>query len=180
MRKVWGPIPGPVKSDTALPTAVCRYFEGSWESKLYYTGANKITIAEMDPATRYTLLRITVSIIEVWFDFTFTQLQCFYWKLYQQDVKESRPLKVASCILSTRAGARAVYLGGPSIYQGGAKFEIKHKSRCLKKCKLVSWGTKHVDWSAGPVINLHLNKLASGSFWSSLSSLLVRSTSHCN
>ena len=65
VRKVWGPIPGPVKSDTASPTAVCHHFEGSWESKLYCTIANKVTVAEMGPATRYTLLRITVSIIKV-------------------------------------------------------------------------------------------------------------------
>ena len=50
--------------DTELPTAVCHHFEGSWESKLYCTGANKVTVAEMDPATRYTLLRITESIIK--------------------------------------------------------------------------------------------------------------------
>ena len=32
--------------------------------------------------------------------------------------------------------------GGPSVYQGGegAKFEIKHKSRCLQKSKLVNCG----------------------------------------
>ena len=54
-----------VQSDTALPTAVCHHFEGSWKSKLYCTGANKVTVAEMSPATRYTLLHITVSIIKV-------------------------------------------------------------------------------------------------------------------
>ena len=63
VRKVWGPIPGPIKSDSASPTAVCHHFEGSWESKLYCTIANKVTVAEMGPATRYTLLRITASII---------------------------------------------------------------------------------------------------------------------
>ena len=42
-----------------------RLFRGFLGSKLYYTGANKVTVAEMGPATRYTLLRITVSIIEV-------------------------------------------------------------------------------------------------------------------
>ena len=31
-------------------------------------------------------------------------------------------------------------LGGPSVYQGGPKFEIKRKSRCLQKRKLVNWG----------------------------------------
>ena len=62
---------------TASPTAVCHHFEGSWESKLYCTGANKVTVPEMGSATRYTLLRITLSIIKVGFDFTFTQLQCF-------------------------------------------------------------------------------------------------------
>ena len=67
VRKVWGPIPGLVKSDTASPTAVCHHFEGSWESKLYCMGTNIVTVAEMGSATRYTLLRrpITASIIEV-------------------------------------------------------------------------------------------------------------------
>ena len=39
-----------------------------------------------------------------------------------------------------RSGARAVYFGGPGDYQGGSKLEIKHKSRCLQKRKLVNWG----------------------------------------
>ena len=34
---------------------------------------------------------------------------------------------------------RGVDLGGPSVYQGGPKFEIKHSSRCLQKKKLVKW-----------------------------------------
>ena len=34
-----------------------------------------------------------------------------------------------------RAGGRAVDLGGP-------KFEIKRKSRCLQKSKLVNWGSQ--------------------------------------
>ena len=42
-------------------------------------------------------------------------------------------------VLVCRAGARAADLGGP-------KFEIKHKSRCLQKKKLVNWEAKHVDW----------------------------------
>ena len=46
----------------------------------------------------------------------------------------------------TRAGARVVDLGRPSVYQEGTKFEIKHKSRCLRKKKRVHWGTRHVDW----------------------------------
>ena len=42
-------------------------------------------------------------------------------------------------MLASTAGARAVDLGGPSVYQGGkAKFEIKHKSRCLQKSKRVN------------------------------------------
>ena len=57
--------PRPVKSDTASPTAVCHHFEGSWESKLYCAIANKVTVAEMNHATHYTLLRITASIIKV-------------------------------------------------------------------------------------------------------------------
>ena len=39
---------------------------------------------------------------------------------------------------------------GAHVYQGGAKFEIKHKSRCLQKSKLVDWGGKHVGWGARP------------------------------
>ena len=35
---------------------------------------------------------------------------------------------------------RAVDLGGPSVYQGGLKFEIKHKSHCFQKSKLVEGG----------------------------------------
>ena len=38
-----------------------------------------------------------------------------------------------------RAGARTGDLGWPSVYQGEPKFEIKHKSRCLQKSKLVNW-----------------------------------------
>ena len=44
-----------------------------------------------------------------------------------------------------RAGGRAVDLGGPSGYQEEPKFEIKHKSRCFQKSKLVDWGAKHVN-----------------------------------
>ena len=44
---------------------------------------------------------------------------------------------------------RAVDLGGPSAYQEGSKFEIKHRSRCLQKSKLVDWGAKHVDLGVG-------------------------------
>ena len=47
-----------------------------------------------------------------------------------------------------RAGGRAVDLGGPSVYQGGPKFEIKHNSRCFQKSKLVDWGAKHVNWGS--------------------------------
>ena len=43
-------------------------------------------------------------------------------------------------LLAHRAGARAVNLGGQTLIRGeGAKFEIKHKSRCLQK-KLVNSG----------------------------------------
>ena len=49
-------------------------------------------------------------------------------------------------MVAITAGARAVDLGGPSVYQGGPKFEIKDKSRSFQKSKLVNWGGKHVDW----------------------------------
>ena len=38
------------------------------------------------------------------------------------------------------SGVRTVDLGRPSVYQGGLKFKIKHRSRCLQKNKLVDWG----------------------------------------
>ena len=58
--------------------------------------------------------------------------------------------------MDPRAGARVVDLGGPSVYQGGPEFEIKQKSPCLQKRKLVNWGrggggSKHVDWGARPL-----------------------------
>ena len=43
-------------------------------------------------------------------------------------------------LVEGRAGARAVDLEGQSVDQGGPKFEIKHKSRCLPKSKLAEWG----------------------------------------
>ena len=48
----------------------------------------------------------------------------------------------APTVLRNRAGARAVDLGGPNVYQEGPKFEIKHKNRCLPKRKLVGWGSQ--------------------------------------
>ena len=49
-----------------------------------------------------------------------------------------------------KTGARAVDLGGPSVYQGGPKFEIKHKIRCLQKRKLVNWGGGQACRLGGP------------------------------
>ena len=40
-------------------------------------------------------------------------------------------------------------LGAKRLSRGGAKFEIKHKSYCFQKIKLVDWGTKYVDWGGG-------------------------------
>ena len=49
--------------------------------------------------------------------------------------------------MQVRTGGRTVDLGGLSVYQGGPKFDIKHKSCCLHKSKLVDWvGGKQVDW----------------------------------
>ena len=47
-----------------------------------------------------------------------------------------------------RAGGRAADSGGPSVYQGRPKFEMKHKSRCLQRSrpKYVNWAGKHVGW----------------------------------
>ena len=63
---------------------------------------------------------------------------------------------------TSRAGARAVDLGGPSVYQGGPKFEIKHKSRCLQKSKLVNWGGQALgtgpDYKALPSIIISIIK----------------------
>ena len=39
---------------------------------------------------------------------------------------------------------------GAKRLSGGAKFEIKHKSHCYQKSKLVNWGVKHVDWGDRP------------------------------
>ena len=65
-----------------------------------------------------------------------------------------------------QSGARAVDFGGPSVYQWGAKFKIKHKSHCFQKSKLVDWGrAKHVNWGdqapltplgAGPDLNIEV------------------------
>ena len=67
-------------------------------------------------------------------------------------VKFPQAYIIAMKLLIIRAGGRAVDLGRPSGYHGGPKFEIKHKSRCLQKSKLVDWGAKHVDWGAGPLL----------------------------
>ena len=50
-----------------------------------------------------------------------------------------RPTVLASSFCSPRAGGGAVDLGGPSVFQGGPKFEIKHKSRCLQKNQFLNW-----------------------------------------
>ena len=42
------------------------------------------------------------------------------------------------------AGARVVDLGGPSVYQGGPKFEIKPKTAVLERVSLLIEGAKHV------------------------------------
>ena len=43
-------------------------------------------------------------------------------------------------VSSRSRGARAVYLGGPSVYQeGGQSLNLSNKSRCLQKSKLVDW-----------------------------------------
>ena len=53
-------------------------------------------------------------------------------------------------LVELRAGGRAVDFGGSNVYQGVPKFEIKLKSRCHQKSKLVDWGAKHVDWGTRP------------------------------
>ena len=42
---------------------------------------------------------------------------------------------------------------GAKCLSGEPKFEIKHKSRCLQKIKLVNWGGKHVDWGVWPPLS---------------------------
>ena len=50
-----------------------------------------------------------------------------------------------------RAGGGAVDLGGhASVYQGGPKFEFKHKSRYFQKSKLVDWGGSMLIGGSGP------------------------------
>ena len=51
---------------------------------------------------------------------------------------------------SVQGRSRAVDLGGLSVYQGGPKFESKHKSRCLQKIKLVNGGGGQACRLGGP------------------------------
>ena len=54
-----------------------------------------------------------------------------------------------------RAGARAVDLEGPDVYEGRPIFGIKLKSHCLQNRKLVEWGgggSMSVGVGAGPAI----------------------------
>ena len=63
--------------------------------------------------------------------------------LESQEFRKSLIYGAGMCGISyrwARAGGRAVDLGGPSVYHVGPKFEIKHKSRCIQKSKLVNWG----------------------------------------
>ena len=53
-------------------------------------------------------------------------------------------------MLPRRAGARADDLGGPKRFSGGARFEIKHKSHCFQKSKLVDWGGQACRLGGGP------------------------------
>ena len=67
-------------------------------------------------------------------------------------ITRKRSMRYTSSLKSyqpSRACARAVYLGGPSVYQEGPTFEIKHKSHFLQKRKLVNWGGQ-APLSAGP------------------------------
>ena len=50
-----------------------------------------------------------------------------------------------------RAGARAVDLGGPSVYQGGPKDEIKHKATAFKKVNLLIGGPSMSIGGLGPL-----------------------------
>ena len=66
-------------------------------------------------------------------------------------VKDSQECDLIIFVLhSCRAGSRAVNLEGPSVYQGGAKCEIKHKATVFKRVSLLIGGAKHVDWGARP------------------------------
>ena len=60
-REVWGSNLGPVKSDTVLSTARHRCNISSKETLLPWRND-----AEMAPPTRYTLRRITMSIMKDW------------------------------------------------------------------------------------------------------------------
>ena len=47
----------------------------------------------------------------------------------------------------SRAGARAVDLGGPSVYQGGgASLKLSTKAAVFEIEILLKRGAKHVDW----------------------------------
>ena len=50
------------------------------------------------------------------------------------------PMEIGCLCVQTRPGVRAVDLGGQAFIRGEPKFEIKHKSQCFQKSKLVDWG----------------------------------------
>ena len=65
-------------------------------------------------------------------------------------------------LLYIRAGARAVDLGGPSVYQGGQSLNLSTKAVLFKRESLFIGGGKHVDWGgqaplpplgAGPAVH---------------------------
>ena len=52
----------------------------------------------------------------------------------------------AVATLCPRAGARAVDLGEPSVYQGGQSLKLSTKTTVFKRVILLINGAKHVDW----------------------------------
>ena len=77
----------------------------------------------------------------------------------------------------SRDSARAVDLGDASVHLRGPKFQIKHKSRCLQKSKLVNWVTKHVD--SGGQAPLALLGAGPGSFQCFINLKLKSALSQC-
>ena len=52
--------------------------------------------------------------------------------------------------MTSQSRRQSSRLRGASHLSGGAKFKIKHKSRCLQKSKTVNWGARP-PLGAGPV-----------------------------
>ena len=87
--------------------------------------------------------RLLTSATFFWSRVTKAWTSIYYLKVHGLGAKPRRWVPLQGY---TRACVKAVDLGGPSVYQGGPKFESTLKSRCLQKIKFVNWEPKHADW----------------------------------